>query len=156
MTFDLGQFVIAEHVTDDDIVPEPLRERIDGWLILNAARPLIGTLLPEGGRAHWQGEFLFGVYYAAVDPSADDADWALGQNLRLDAKLIQPVTVAAHRARLINYVERVRRPAMGEIVEAYYNDDYDADFSYRLHADRELGMCVTGPMVMLPAKESAP
>ena len=49
------------------------------WLIFNAPRPLLASSIPDGipsgiGEFYlaWQGDFIHGVFYAAVDPANTD------------------------------------------------------------------------------------
>jgi hypothetical protein len=51
------------------------------WRIYNAARPLPGSI-------EWTGEFLHGVFYAAIDPDDDRADWMEERCLSLDGHLV--------------------------------------------------------------------
>lgn len=46
----------------------------DGWEIYNAPRPLYGSDYAGIGRVTWQGEFIDGVFYAAVNPGDPDAE----------------------------------------------------------------------------------
>ena len=52
-----------------------------GAYIFNAPRPL-------AGHETWTGDFISGVFYAAVFPDGERADWMIDQNIRLDAKLL--------------------------------------------------------------------
>lgn len=45
----------------------PLTRVPEGWTVYNAPRPLYGQV-------RWQGEFVHGVFYAAVAPEGDPAD----------------------------------------------------------------------------------
>lgn len=67
---------------------EPPVETKNGWLVLNASRPLYGTKV-------WQGEFLEGIFYAAIDPSDQPySDDALYESLMLDARPVVHITEA--------------------------------------------------------------
>lgn len=48
------------------------------WPIHNAPRPLYG-------QKTWQGDFVHGVFYAAIDPTDKDSDWRIKSNEALDA-----------------------------------------------------------------------
>ena len=50
----------------------------EGWEIWNASRPL-------RGHKEWQGDFVRGIFYAAIDPDHADASRYRGDNLSLDA-----------------------------------------------------------------------
>ena len=56
-----------------------------GWHIHNAPRPLYGDIT-------WQGDFLSGIFYAALDPQGEQYDWQRQQNESLDATRVIPVT----------------------------------------------------------------
>ena len=69
------------------------------WVIMNAARPLLGTETMSNG------EFLSGRYYAAIDPADDMADAYLSEDLKLDASVVfvaDTVTLAAMALNTIN------------------------------------------------------
>lgn len=44
-----------------------------GWTIYNAPRPLYGD-------TEWLGDFLAGMFYAAVDPNSNEAAWMIRTN----------------------------------------------------------------------------
>jgi hypothetical protein len=48
------------------------------WQIWNAPRPIYGTIL-------WEGDYLDGIFYAAINPEAEWAEWQTTENVRLDA-----------------------------------------------------------------------
>lgn len=71
------------------------RQAPEGWRIFNAPRPLYGTLRNEDGQVSpgtWDGDFLHGTFYAAVDPADPNADMWVGNNAILDAQEIQYIT----------------------------------------------------------------
>lgn len=49
----------------------------DDWLIFNASRPLVGDKT-------WDGDFVHGRHYAAIDPNGKYADRNIEQNRKLD------------------------------------------------------------------------
>lgn len=49
--------------------------------IFNAPRPLMG-------HGDWTGNFISGVFYAAVDPKGERADQMIDFNIRMDADLL--------------------------------------------------------------------
>ena len=53
-----------------------------GHLIFNAPRPIYG-------HKDWEGDFNHGVFYAAVDPNGDRADWMIEENRSLDAWILE-------------------------------------------------------------------
>ena len=57
----------------------------DGWIVMNAPRPLLGTKTVEG-------EFECGRFYAAIDPTDPMADAYLFENVKLDARLLVAVS----------------------------------------------------------------
>jgi len=64
------------------------RERIetpeqvkDSWFICNAPRPLYGDVT-------WNGPFLGGVFYAAVDPQDENTAFCLKRNAELDSRIL--------------------------------------------------------------------
>ncbi len=57
-----------------------------GHLIHNAPRPLHGDKT-------WQGDFISGIFYAAIDPDGDGAEWFIQQNQNLDASELRWVTM---------------------------------------------------------------
>ena len=76
------------------------------WPIFNAPRPLCGTVT-------WTGEFLTGIFYAAVDPADPAAAAFIAHNRRDAAVVVEYVAaadlIAAHKAELLaRYGEAVR------------------------------------------------
>jgi len=66
--------------------PESLPEFPEGWIVMNAARPLAGHRTKEG-------EFLDGRYYAAIDPAGFNVEGMIEQNRDLAASVVLPVPV---------------------------------------------------------------
>jgi len=56
------------------------------WLIFNAPRPLYASYIQYPVYAEWKGNFLHGVFYAAVDPEAVEI---IGENIKLDGWVLQ-------------------------------------------------------------------
>ena len=54
----------------------------EGWLVFNAPRPIYG-------HKDWIGDFLTGVFFVAVDPEGDNAEWMIKRNTELDARLLE-------------------------------------------------------------------
>jgi len=54
----------------------------DGWILFNAPRPIYG-------HREWQGQFWHGVFYAAVNPKGERAEWMIRENAMLDAWVIR-------------------------------------------------------------------
>lgn len=61
--------------------PERIPAFTDGWLVMNAARPLLGHAVANG-------RFLDGVHYAAVDLSDSLAQMYITENIKLNASAI--------------------------------------------------------------------
>lgn len=57
----------------------------EGWIVMNAPRPLLGTKTVKG-------EFECGRFYAAIDPTDPMADAYLSENVKLDARLLVAVS----------------------------------------------------------------
>lgn len=68
----------------------------DGWEVYNAPRPLFGTKT-------WQGDFICGIFYAAVDPADEYADSWRFENTRNDARLLTFVTREEAMAEALEY-----------------------------------------------------
>jgi len=63
------------------------------WWVLNAPRPLYGTIHVSGNDAFtWTGPFVEGIHYAAIDPTDPEASRWLEENRRLGAVLLRYVT----------------------------------------------------------------
>jgi hypothetical protein len=75
-----------------------------GWEVYNAPRPLFGTRI-------WQGDFISGVFYAAIDPNDPEADRLRENNKNLDAVRLEFVT---------------RQSVIAEMVK-YYNQKYSSE-----------------------------
>ncbi len=60
----------------------------DGWLVFNAPRPLYGSLPSHV----WEGNFIFGIFCAAVDPQGEFAALWVKQNIQLHATLLNFIT----------------------------------------------------------------
>lgn len=77
----------------------------DGWLVMNAPRPMVGQKTLENG------EFLTGRFYGAVDPSDTYAASTIETNRKLDAAIV------------MQGVDRATQMAMA-LVGNKYRDDY--------------------------------
>lgn len=69
--------------TEIDVLAERPAEAPAGWLVFNAPRPIYGAVT-------WQGVFLHGIFYAAVDPA--DGEYSrqyMEANGKFDAYLIR-------------------------------------------------------------------
>ena len=90
-----------EQVVDGHFVPE-------NWIICNAPRPLYG-------HTTWTGDFIGGIFYAAIDPDCECASRYLHDNAELDAREIVFVTqdeclertMAYYRAEWPDYVHEI-------------------------------------------------
>jgi hypothetical protein len=86
--------------------PRP-KEAPENWEIYNAPRPLFGTR--EDNKVYtWEGEFISGIFYAAINPDDPDANMWREENERLHAIRLEYVT---------------RQSVINEMVE-YYNQKY--------------------------------
>lgn len=65
----------------------PFADLPEHWLVMNAARPLLGHRLLEGG------EFLAGRFYAAIDPADSMAARYAEENHKLDARVVLHASV---------------------------------------------------------------
>ena len=63
----------------------PLKKVPEGWIVYNAPRPLMGH---EG----WSGEFVHGIFYAAVNPAGEYADVYCKHNQEIDGHVVRWVT----------------------------------------------------------------
>lgn len=69
-------------VTTIGVIAERPKDVPPGWLILNAPRPLLG-------HREWQGEFVHGIFYVAIDPQDTLASTFLQKSHDLDGWLIR-------------------------------------------------------------------
>jgi hypothetical protein len=70
------------YVSDELVSTYPADQ---GWRIFNAPRPLTGTQT-------WVGDFLSGVFYAAVALDDPNRDYCLQANFNLDAVELVPIS----------------------------------------------------------------
>jgi hypothetical protein len=56
------------------------------WTIWNAPRPIYGTTI-------WQGEFLAGMFWGAIDTGSKWSDWQRVENIGLAACLVKFVSI---------------------------------------------------------------
>jgi hypothetical protein len=61
------------------VIGAPPTQAPVGWRIYNAARPLYGDVT-------WQGDFITGVHFAAIDPKGPDALAQVQRDQELDAR----------------------------------------------------------------------
>ena len=90
--------------------PEPIYAPA-GWEIYNAPRPLYGTVTSDSdgenyGACTWQGDFISGVHYAAIDPNDPDADRLREENRKLDATRLVWVTQETVIAEMVEYYNK--------------------------------------------------
>jgi len=97
------------------------QEAPEGWEIYNAPRPIFGTIT-DTGPTTWQGEFISGIFYAAINPDDDEAEMWREENRKLHATKLQYVT---------------RQSVIDEMVE-YYNQKYPADKVTKIFTDHPL------------------
>jgi hypothetical protein len=91
-----------------------------GWFICNAPRPIYGT-------ETWQGNFVSGVFYAAIDPTDTQAAWMLQRNIELQADFLAEASdqlmrdwVKAHCARNDYDFSEIEEDT-GIIIDTYFN-----------------------------------
>ncbi len=92
-----------------DVLAECRRDVPENWWVFNAPRPLYGSLCEckDGPKAFtWQGEFQFGIFYAAVDPQDPYARMWLAENFSLRATLLHYITPNDIRAWAHDYFAR--------------------------------------------------
>jgi hypothetical protein len=73
-----------------------------GWEIYNAPRPLYGSR-DNSGPYTWQGEFISGVFYAAIDPDDPDAEMWRQKNEQLDAVRLEFVSRQSVIDEMVEY-----------------------------------------------------
>ncbi len=57
------------------------------WTIYNAPRPIYG-------HREWQGDFACGIFYAAIDPNGEGAEWMHSENRLNKACVVKYVSKA--------------------------------------------------------------
>lgn len=103
----------------------PLEKVPEGWIVYNAPRPLMGH---EG----WSGEFVHGIFYAAVNPESKDADFYNKHNQAVDGHIVKWVTKG-------DVLEWVRRKFEDYGIPEEFNcADYD-DYVMMYHSAFENG-----------------
>lgn len=80
----------------------------EGWIVMNAARPLLG-------HASQEGKFLDGVFYVAIDPDDSMADAYLEENRKLSASVV--VTASEEEQ------------AQMAIFESRYRNEYETELN---------------------------
>jgi hypothetical protein len=78
------------------------------WTIWNAPRPLYGTTI-------WQGKFLAGMFWGAINTESEWADWQRVENIGLAASLVKFVPMD----------EAKRVVQASRVTEGYSIDDMD-------------------------------
>lgn len=73
----------------------------EGWIVMNAARPLLG-------HASQNGEFLDGVFYAAIDPNDSMASAYVEENRKLSASVVVTASVE-EQGRMAIFESRYRK-----------------------------------------------
>lgn len=111
--------------------PEPTKAP-KGFEIYNAPRPLYGTIRDTGQPFTWQGDFISGVFYAAIDPDDPDADGLRELNRAMDATRLVWVT---------------QEQVIGEMVE-YYNKRFSADRVEKIFKENPLDAPETQEMLV--------
>jgi phage terminase large subunit-like protein len=92
-----------------------------GWRVFNAPRPL-------RGHRTWQGQFISGVFYAAVNPDAEYAEAYVESNRRDAAIELQWISPEQWRERVMAYGRRLA-DEYGIDLEQF--DYADIETSYR-------------------------
>jgi hypothetical protein len=90
----------------------------EGWSIWNAPRPLYG-------HKNWQGDFLHGRFYVAVEPDGDFADRFIKENISLDAWQIEYITedeaINRIKAEYPEELAEIERMERGELISLFYD-----------------------------------
>lgn len=73
----------------------------EGHEVYNAPRPL-------SGHVEWTGDFISGVFYAALDPTQPDYETRLDYNQRMDAVRLEVVTPDQVVTEMVEYYTRER------------------------------------------------
>ncbi len=72
----------------------------DGWRVFNAPRPLYGQM-------DWQGDFLSGIFYVAVDPASEISAGFIERNRQLDARELVYISQEEFDARVDAYGQKM-------------------------------------------------
>lgn len=87
----------------------------DDWFIVNAARPIMGNVM-------WNGDFLAGRFYAAIDPKSEFATSNLDTDHKLDARLVK----ALDKKTVVNlYLNTLPEKIRPRIIERLKDDSLD-------------------------------
>jgi len=82
---ELRRVFLIEGTSREKIPHPPARDPFPAnWRVFNAARPIPGT-------ETWTGDFLHGIFYAAIDPQDPDADMWEKRCIELDGHLLVPI-----------------------------------------------------------------
>jgi len=65
----------------------------ENWTIWNAPRPICGN-------EAWDGEWLHGRFYTAIDPDDEFAEKMVTENISLDAWMIEYITIEEAKERV--------------------------------------------------------
>ena len=76
----------------------------DGWLIFNAPRPIYSSLVNRQPLI-WQGKFVDGIFYAAVNPDDSMAETWIEENRKNKATILIHVPLDYHRERALAWFE---------------------------------------------------
>lgn len=82
------------------------KEAPEGWEIYNAPRPLFGTQNSDGKVHTWEGEFISGIFYAAINPDDTDADMWREENEKLHATRLEYVTRQSVIDEMVRYYKQ--------------------------------------------------
>lgn len=100
------------HINIDDIDSIPVfgprpEQAPPGAIIWNAPRPLFGSIIDDNtGGLTWEGDFLSGCFYAAVDTVNDDlAESWVYENRRLGAVIVEYIDPALMRPLMMAWYE---------------------------------------------------
>ena len=112
------------------VLGERPEEAPDGWHVFNAPRPLHGSWRDENERAGavtWNGDFITGRLYAAVNPAPADLKYndpqtAVDFNRSQDARRVTWMSAERHRRRVLAWVKEVYEP---KCIARYGQDTWD-------------------------------
>lgn len=108
----------------------PFADKGNGWIVMNAARPIVGDETA-------QGEFLKGRSYAAIDLSSEFAAQNIETNRKLDAAIVLKVTRTQFQAIAVKQIPEKYWDKWKEMtyvdqlqaIEPYYDKIKDLPYS---------------------------
>jgi hypothetical protein len=122
----------------------------ENWIILNAPRPLYG-------HKQWDGPFLHGIFYAAIDPDDDAGNWMLKNSISLDAWVVAYVTFSQKiemiKKRYPKYAEKIAVLPTEKIIDqfaySFHRKTYEYFCEYHDHACQSIAALTSGQSVQV-------